>query len=92
MNGWAFLQLREFIEYKSVIAGVPVVLVDPRNTSRTCPECDHCEKANRKSQSEFECRSCGHRSHADLAGARNVAFLAGAAANRPMVAERHRDS
>jgi IS605 OrfB family transposase len=89
ITGWSFLQLRSFIEYKAALAGVPVVLVDPRNTSRTCPECGHCEQGNRKSQSEFECRACGHRSHADLVGARNIGSRARAAVNRPMVAERH---
>ena len=89
MSGWAFFQLRTFIEYKAQLAGVPVALVDPRNTSRTCPECGHCEKANRKSQAEFECRVCGHCSHADLVGARNIASRARAAVNRPMVAKSH---
>ena len=89
--GWAFFQLRSFIEYKSKLAGVPVVTVDPRNTSRTCPECGHSEKSNRKSQSEFECRACGHRSHADLVGARNIGSRARGAVNNPKVAEKHRD-
>ena len=52
--------------------GVPVVFVDPADTSRTCPECGHCAKANRKSRDEFECRSCGHRDGADHVGALNV--------------------
>jgi IS605 OrfB family transposase len=92
MSGWAFFQLRTFIEYKAQLVGVPVALVDPRNTSRTCPECGHCEKANRKDRAGFECRVCGHRSHADLVGARDVASRARAAVNRPMVAKRHRES
>ena len=91
ISGWAFFQLRSFIEYKSKLAGVPVVTVDPRNTSRTCPECGHSEKSNRKGQSEFECRACGHRSHADLVGARNIGSRARGAVNNPKVAERHRD-
>ena len=33
---WAFYQFRQFIEYKSALQGVQVILVDPRNTSRTC--------------------------------------------------------
>jgi IS605 OrfB family transposase len=70
--GWSFNQLRSFLEYKAALAGVPVVLVDPRNTSRTCPECGHCEKANRKSQAEFECRHCGYSANADFVGARNI--------------------
>lgn len=72
-HGWSFFQLRSFIEYKAKRAGVPVVLVDPRNTSRTCSECGHCEKANRKSQAEFVCQACGHSMNADLNAAINIA-------------------
>jgi transposase len=39
---------------------------------------------NRKSQSEFECRACGHRSHADLVGARNIGSRARAAVTAPL--------
>ena len=81
--GLGLLPVRTFVEYKAELAGVPVVAVDPRNTSRTCPECGHCEKANRKSQSEFECRACGHRSHADLVGARNIGSRARASVTAP---------
>ena len=38
-HSWAFYQLRQFIQYKAVLAGVKLVFVDPRNTSRTCPLC-----------------------------------------------------
>ena len=77
-GNWAFAQLRTFVEYKAQLAGVPVVTVDPRNTSRTCNACGHCEKANRKSQSEFSCKACGHESNADLNAARNIrAWAAG---------------
>jgi IS605 OrfB family transposase len=71
-SGWAFAQLQAFIVYKAGLAGVPVVIVDARNTSRICAECGHCEKANRRSQAEFECRHCGHSDHADRNAARNV--------------------
>jgi IS605 OrfB family transposase len=72
LGGWAFGQLRGFLEYKARLAGVPIEPVDPRDTSRTCAECGHCERANRKSQSEFSCRSCGHEAHADVNAARNI--------------------
>jgi putative transposase len=72
LSGWSFFQLFSFLAYKSTLAGVPIVTVDPRNTSRTCAECGHCEKANRKSQGEFSCRSCGHRANADQNAARNI--------------------
>jgi putative transposase len=70
--GWSFLQLRSFVIYKAALAGVLVVMIDPRNTSRTCNVCGHCEKANRKSQAEFECRQCGYSANADFNAARNI--------------------
>lgn len=73
---WSFAQLRQFVEYKSAIAGVKVIAVDPRNTSRTCSACGHCEKANRKSQSEFVCRACGHTENADFNAAKNIRLRA----------------
>ena len=71
-HSWAFYQLRTFIRYKCALAGVPFEMVDAAYTSRTCPECGHEEKANRKSQSRFVCQACGHEEHADVVGARNV--------------------
>jgi IS605 OrfB family transposase len=72
LKGWAFDQLRRFIEYKARLAGVPVLYVDPADTSRTCAECGHCEKANRRSRDHFECRHCGHSDRADANAARNI--------------------
>src|SRR5690606_24841429 len=71
---WAFHQLRLFLEYKATLAGVPFEKVDPAYTSRTCPVCGHQEKANRKSQSEFLCRSCGLSANADEVGAINISL------------------
>ncbi len=71
-GNWSFLQLRTFIGYKARLAGVLVVPVDPRNTSRTCSACGHCEKANRKSQAEFCCKQCGFSLNADWNAALNL--------------------
>jgi putative transposase len=73
---WAFGQLAMYIEYKAKIAGVQVVKVDPKNTSRTCSECGYCHKLNRSSQSVFKCRSCGFTINADLNAAYNIAARA----------------
>lgn len=73
---WAFDQLRNFIEYKAQIVGVPVIPVNPRNTSRRCSQCGHVDKANRKSQSEFICIHCGFSLNADENAAKNISFLA----------------
>jgi putative transposase len=82
---WAFAQLRRFIEYKARGAGVPVVAVDPRNTSRTCPACGIVDKASRRSQAEFSCTSCGYAGLADVIAARVIATRARAAVMQPMV-------
>ena len=82
-SGWAFFQLRAFLSYKAAIAGVKLMTVDPRNTSRTCPACGYIDKANRKSQSEFVCKSCDFVDHADHVGAVNIARRA--VVNQPIV-------
>ena len=89
MGGWAFHQIRTFVEYKAQQAGVDVVLVDPRNTSRQCSVCGHAARANRPSQSEFRCVACGHTDHADVNAARNIRSRARAAVNQPKVSEPH---
>ncbi len=75
LGNWGFSQLRRFVEYKARLAGVPVVLVDPRNTSRTCSQCRHCEKTNRPDQATFKCKQCGHSEHADVNAAKNISSL-----------------
>jgi len=72
-GNWAFYQLDRFIDYKAKIAGVPVVYIDPRNTSRTCSVCGFVSKSNRKSQNVFSCKSCGIILNADFNGAVNIA-------------------
>jgi putative transposase len=74
-GNWSFGHLRRCIEYKALRAGVRVVTVNPRNTSRTCSQCGHCDKGNRKSQAEFCCLQCGHSSNADLNAAKNLSSL-----------------
>jgi len=76
MSKWSFAELRGFIEYKAKLAGVPVIPVNPRNTSRTCPICGHIEKGNRPTRGLFLCRSCGHFDHADVVAATNIACAA----------------
>ncbi len=84
LHNWAFGQLRQFIGYKAARVGVPVVFVDPANTSRACPTCGHVDKLNRRSQAAFCCRRCGHAGPADVIAARNI--RAWARGDAPMVA------
>jgi putative transposase len=71
-HSWAFYQLRMYIAYKAAWAGIEVKFVDPRNTSRTCSACGHCEKANRQTQASFLCQQCGFCCHADVNAAINI--------------------
>jgi IS605 OrfB family transposase len=87
-HAWAFYQLRQYISYKAAWAGVPVHLVDPRNTSRTCSACGHCEKANRKSQAEFLCQRCGFALNADHNAAINISRKQWAVVNQPLASPR----
>ena len=60
------------MEYKAALAGVPIVAIDPRNTSRECSECGYTDKKNRKTQDKFMCLSCGHTDNADKNAARVI--------------------
>lgn len=72
LHSWSFYQLRTFIEYKAQRQGVPVVAVDPRNTSRACPICGCIDKQNRPSQDTFHCVSCDFSGLADHIAAVNI--------------------
>jgi IS605 OrfB family transposase len=82
-HSWAFRQLRSFIEYKAALSGVPVILVNPRGTSHTCPVCGHNERANRPNRDTFRCVKCGFSGCADHTAAINIACRA--AVNQPIV-------
>jgi len=81
---WSFGQLRQFVEYKAKCDGVPVRIVDPRNTSRECPKCRNVDARNRPTRSQFKCTECGYKEMADYVAATNIA--ARAAVNQPIVA------
>jgi IS605 OrfB family transposase len=72
-NSWSFNQLRQFIDYKAKLAGVPVIYVNPRGTSHTCPRCGLEAKQNRPSRNRFDCVRCGLAGPADYIAALNIA-------------------
>lgn len=83
-NSWAFYQLRLLTEYKANIAGIDLVLVDPRYTSKTCNCCQVIGSRNGKS---FSCvnKMCGWVGDADHNGALNIASLGGVVVNQPEI-------
>ena len=63
--GWGMF--RTMLEYKT-----NVVRVNPKYTSQTCNECGVIDATSRISQSEFECKHCGHISNADHNASKNI--------------------
>jgi len=72
-NSWSFSQLRQFIEYKAKLAGVPVIYANPRGTSHTCPRCRVQDKKSRPTRDQFRCVGCGFAGPADYIAALNIA-------------------
>jgi putative transposase len=66
-SGWGILVRR--LEDK---APGRVERVRAAYTSQTCNACGHCEQGSRESQA-FLCLACGHRDHADVNAAKNIA-------------------
>ena len=75
LRRWAYDELQRFIEYKAGEHGIKFIKVEAAGTSQTCSKCGHRDRANRKSQAQFECINCGHTENADLNASRNIAVL-----------------
>lgn len=71
-HGWSFYQLRQFLAYKANIAGVPVILVNPAYTSKTCSRCRHI---GQRLEKVFKCGHCGLHFDADWNGSLNISSL-----------------
>jgi putative transposase len=63
-NNWG--QLKDFLTYKLAKQNKLLIFVNPKHTSQECSSCGCISKANRKSQSEFRCTSCGLEINADI--------------------------
>jgi putative transposase len=68
-NG-SFFTLQHLVEIRAHSRGVPVIYVDPTNTSKRCSVCGAFGRRFRK---RFECPHCGNVAHADVNAAFNIA-------------------
>ena len=75
LHNWNFRQLQTYIEYKANAAGLPVLYINPRNTSCKCHVCGHAVKSNRPRQNYFHCAQCGYTANADYNAARNISAI-----------------
>ena len=80
-NSWSFYMLRQFLTYKCALAGVPLYLVNPAYTSKSCYKCGHIGNRNGK---KFSCvnPACLNKCDSDYQGAKNIAAL-GLTINQP---------
>ena len=69
-QGW--FSFKTMLAYKLEERGGLLVLVPPKNTSRTCPNCGYISAENRRTQAHFSCIKCGYKENADVVGAINV--------------------
>ncbi|GAA3254572.1 transposase [Streptomyces labedae] len=77
--GWG--QFLAILANKAESAGRLVIVVDPHDTSRTCPPglggCGHVDGKSRVTQAKFQCTACGLTANADHVGATNILDRAG---------------
>ena len=73
-NNWSFYQLRQFLTYKCLLAGIPLYLVNPAYTSKSCHKCLHIGNRNGK---KFSCTNtaCNWKGDSDYNGAKNISAL-----------------
>jgi len=69
LSMFAYRKLQETVVSKAIEYGVPVVLVNPRNTSTICPRCGARLNYNHRLAS---CGKCGFIADRDVVGAMNI--------------------
>ena len=69
-QGWH--SFRKMLEYKLLWLGGHLIEVNPRNSSRTCPECKYVHADNRKTQAMFLCLKCEYSENADYVASLNI--------------------
>ena len=74
-GNWSYFDLQQKIKYKANEHGIKVNFKKPNYTSQRCSKCGYIHMDNRKTQAEFKCVKCGHKSNADINAARNIAIL-----------------
>ena len=69
LSRFAYKKLLQALEAKCIEYNVPIILVDPRNTSKTCPK---CRRQLRYHHRLALCPSCSYKADRDTVGAMNI--------------------
>ncbi|MEM3832616.1 MAG: transposase [Thermoprotei archaeon] len=75
LHSWNFRRLQSYIEYKAKLEGLPVVYVNPKNTSSLCPMCGGRLAPNGHRLVKCE---CGYESDRDVTACLNMLRMRGA--------------
>lgn len=77
LKEWSYYDLQQKITYKAKEAGIEVIKIDPKYTSKRCSECGCIHEDNRnckENQGKFECQVCGHTENADVNASKNISL------------------
>jgi putative transposase len=72
LSSWPQREMHRQIEYKAEERGVPVIKVDPRYTSKTCPRCGDIKQRRSRVGRVFVCDKCGWRMDRQLNAGLNI--------------------
>ncbi|MGQ4554668.1 RNA-guided endonuclease TnpB family protein [Halobellus sp. GM3] len=72
LHGWAFDRFTKVLTYKAKVAGIEVVEVSERNTSKTCCVCGTEDDSRRVERGLYVCEPCDAAFNADVNGAENI--------------------
>jgi putative transposase len=72
LHGWAFDRFTKILTYKAKVAGIEVVEVSERDTSKTCCVCGTEDDSQRLERGLYVCDEHGDAFNADVNGAENI--------------------
>jgi putative transposase len=73
LNRWSIRTFQDILLRKARLYGVTVILVDPKYTSRTCPNCGNVD-ARKGYRKDIKCVRCGAVMDRHEVAARNIAM------------------
>jgi len=72
LHAWPFDTFAQTLAYKAKLAGITIVQLSERNTSRTCSVCGCVDANSRVRRGLYICSECGTTINADVNGAVNI--------------------
>ncbi|MEM0010767.1 MAG: transposase [Candidatus Bathyarchaeia archaeon] len=76
LHSWNFRRLQFYIEYKAKLEGLPVVYLNPKDTSSLCPICGGRLAPN--GCRLLKCKNCGYENDRDIIACLNMLRMRGA--------------